>query len=117
LILQANPNLTWRDVQGVIISSSKKIDVRDSDWKVNGGGYHVNHKYGFGLIDAANATQVAKTWKLLPVVKEITKKMQNNDQLNSLATEVNNLYSSFPNHFFNVLFFYVRHLRQMWQMR
>jgi len=68
LILQANPNLTWRDVQGVLIESAKRTDSADADWVRNGGGYFVNHKYGFGLIDAHNAVQKAQTWINLPPV-------------------------------------------------
>jgi len=66
LILEANPNLSWRDVQGVIIESSQKNDPADLDWTNNAAGYQINHKYGFGLLDAHAAVQKAKTWVNLP---------------------------------------------------
>eukprot|EP01097_Dermamoeba_algensis_P011139 TRINITY_DN84_c0_g1_i2.p1 TRINITY_DN84_c0_g1~~TRINITY_DN84_c0_g1_i2.p1 ORF type:complete len:593 (+),score=138.18 TRINITY_DN84_c0_g1_i2:315-2093(+) len=62
LILEANNKLTWRDVQGVVHLSSKKVDETDEDWKQNGAGLWVNHKYGFGLMDAEAAVKLAKTW-------------------------------------------------------
>jgi subtilisin-like proprotein convertase family protein len=65
LILEVNPNLGWRDVQGVIIRSSTKNDPTDSDWIQNGGGLWVNHKYGFGLINGYQAVTVARTWNNL----------------------------------------------------
>jgi subtilisin family serine protease len=66
LMLQANPDLGWRDVQGVIVSTSYKCDPSDADWVQNGVGLWVNHKYGFGLVDASAAVQKALTWQNLP---------------------------------------------------
>ncbi len=65
LMLEANPTLTWRDVQEILIRTAKKNDPSDEDWKVNGAGYHINHKYGFGVVDAAAAVELAKNWSSL----------------------------------------------------
>jgi len=62
LILAANPDLTWRDVRRVLAYSARKNDPTDGDWVLNGAGLHVNHKYGFGVIDAAAAVTLAKTF-------------------------------------------------------
>jgi kexin len=62
LVLEANPNLTWRDVRLVLAKSARKNDATDSDWKLNGGGLWVNHKYGYGILNAASAVNIAKTW-------------------------------------------------------
>jgi hypothetical protein len=59
LILSANPRLGWRDVQHILISTAKRIDTGDLDWQRNGGGFYVNHKYGFGLVNADAATSLA----------------------------------------------------------
>lgn len=59
LMLQANPNLTWRDVQRVLIETAEKNDSNDGDWTTNGAGYHMNHKYGFGRVDAQAAVNAA----------------------------------------------------------
>jgi subtilisin-like proprotein convertase family protein len=62
LILDANPNLTWRDVQHVLIESARKNDPNDADWTTNGAGYDVNYSFGFGAMDAAAAVALAETW-------------------------------------------------------
>lgn len=59
LMLEANPNLTWLDVQYVLVNSCVRTELSDSDWKQNGAGRWVNHKFGFGLIDAARAVQLS----------------------------------------------------------
>ncbi|HEX7447075.1 MAG TPA: S8 family peptidase, partial [Pirellulales bacterium] len=111
LMLQANPNLSWRDVQEILAESATKNDPTDtgipptptapgplyyplpvqSGWFNNGYGFtsdgaivpvdssgkpvgvtlpsdvtvtpfHLNDKYGFGLVNAGNAVTLAKTW-------------------------------------------------------
>ncbi|HEX5445676.1 MAG TPA: S8 family peptidase, partial [Pirellulales bacterium] len=111
LMLQANPKLSWRDVQEILAESATKNDPTDtgipptpispgplffpepvtSGWFNNGYGYtsdgaivpvdangkavgvtlpsdvtvtpfHLNDKYGFGLVNAGNAVTLAKTW-------------------------------------------------------
>jgi len=66
LVLQANPNLGWRDVQDVLVNSSRITDSADRDWFTNSAGYHHNHKYGFGLVDAAAAVAEATSRTNLP---------------------------------------------------
>lgn len=63
LILQANDTLTWRDVQQILASTAHKNDPSDQDWIQNAAGYWINHKYGFGRVDAAAAVAAAKNWK------------------------------------------------------
>ncbi|MCL1474276.1 S8 family serine peptidase [Argonema antarcticum] len=62
LMLEANPNLSWRDVQHILVRTTKQNDPTDLDWTTNGAGYHINHKYGFGAIDADAAVRLAKNW-------------------------------------------------------
>lgn len=66
LVLQANPNLGWRDVQGVLIESAAATGDPNDGWIENGAGLRYNHKYGFGLIDASAAVDKAKQWNNLP---------------------------------------------------
>ncbi|MFM8413673.1 MAG: choice-of-anchor D domain-containing protein [Planctomycetota bacterium] len=63
LMLEANPALTWRDVQHVLVNSARRNHPTDSDWVLNGDGRFVNHKYGFGAVDAAAAVALASTWQ------------------------------------------------------
>jgi Ca2+-binding RTX toxin-like protein/subtilisin-like proprotein convertase family protein len=79
LILDANPNLGWRDVKEILALSARNVgsangqpansgqDERDAwdfngatNW--NGGGMHFSHDYGFGLVDAHAAVRLAETW-------------------------------------------------------
>jgi len=63
LMLEANPALTWRDVQHVLVNSARRNHQTDTDWVRNGAGRFVNHKYGFGAVDAAAAVALARTWQ------------------------------------------------------
>jgi len=62
LLLQANPNLGWRDVRAILALTARINDPTDADWVANGIGLPVNHNYGFGVVDADAAVTVAKTW-------------------------------------------------------
>jgi len=61
-MLEKNPDLGWRDVQEILIESAKKVDLADTDWIDNGAGFHFNHKYGAGLVDAAEAVRISGNW-------------------------------------------------------
>jgi len=62
--LQANPLLNWRQVQDIFIKCARKVDPTDEDWTTNGAGLHVNHKFGFGLLDASAAVNIAGNYTL-----------------------------------------------------
>ena len=59
LMLEANPNLTWRDVQEILAATSTQVDRNDPDWVTNAAGYHHSIKYGFGLVNASKAVDAA----------------------------------------------------------
>ncbi|WP_457562176.1 S8 family serine peptidase [Caminibacter pacificus] len=62
LMLEANPNLSYRDIPIILAKTARKNDPEDSNWKTNAAGLHFNYKYGFGVIDADAAVKMAKTW-------------------------------------------------------
>jgi hypothetical protein len=62
-MLEANPELGWRDVQGILASTSQKTDPTDESWTTNAAGFSHSYKYGFGLVDAYAAVLIGKTWK------------------------------------------------------
>ena len=70
LLLQAQANLGWRDVQLILAQSARRNDPTHQDWSQNGAGHWVNHDYGFGVIDANNAISTALSWS--NVATEIT---------------------------------------------
>jgi proprotein convertase subtilisin/kexin type 2 len=62
LMLEANPDLTWRDVRLVLAQSARQNDAADVGWLANGAGHFFNHRYGFGVVDADAAVTLAQTW-------------------------------------------------------
>ncbi|GAA5482952.1 hypothetical protein Hsar01_02178 [Haloferula sargassicola] len=62
LMLEKNPGLGWRDVQEILIRTAAKVDETDDDWVDNGAGFHFNHKYGAGRVDATAAVNMAEGW-------------------------------------------------------
>ncbi|XP_016148018.1 proprotein convertase subtilisin/kexin type 5-like [Sinocyclocheilus grahami] len=66
LTLEANPALTWRDVQHIVVKTSRPGHLNTSDWQSNGAGHDVSHLYGFGLMDAEAMVKEAETWKQVP---------------------------------------------------
>lgn len=70
LILQVRPQLSYRDVRRVLAHSARKADANNMGWANNGAGLHVNHEYGFGVVDADAAVALART--ITPVGPELT---------------------------------------------
>ncbi|XP_029693943.1 proprotein convertase subtilisin/kexin type 5 [Takifugu rubripes] len=66
LTLEANPSLTWRDVQHIIVRTSRPDGLLAPDWHANGGGFKVSHLYGFGLLDAESMVMEAERWDQVP---------------------------------------------------
>lgn len=62
LVLQANPNLGWRDVQEILMCSATQNAATDSDWRTNAAGFTFNHKFGAGLVNARAAVALATNW-------------------------------------------------------
>jgi Ca2+-binding RTX toxin-like protein len=66
LMLEANPDLGYRDVQKILALTATHPD--NQSWKINGatswnlGGLHYNDGMGFGLVDAYAAVQLGRTW-------------------------------------------------------
>ncbi len=90
LMRQANPSLSWRDVKLILANSARQNDPGDSDWargaikhgSFNDGSgerYHFNHKYGFGVVDADKAVEMARSWINVP--GRITRTVTNNSPL------------------------------------
>ncbi|KAM7539931.1 hypothetical protein Aperf_G00000040082 [Anoplocephala perfoliata] len=66
LTLSANPRLTWRDLQYIVIHSARPDGLYTNDWRVNGVGRRVSHAFGYGLMDAATMVDLALNWTTVP---------------------------------------------------
>ncbi|XP_046898451.1 proprotein convertase subtilisin/kexin type 6 [Hypomesus transpacificus] len=73
LALEANPLITWRDVQHLLVRTSRPVHLKANDWKNNAGGHRVSHLYGFGLVDAEAMVVEAKKWRRVPPQHTCTK--------------------------------------------
>jgi len=88
LMLEANPNLTARDIQHILVKTAQPTDVikdalgniqTGNGWTKNQAGYWFNDKYGFGVVDVTKAVSMAANWT--PVANE--------DQIQSTVQGVN----------------------------
>ncbi|XP_049417497.1 proprotein convertase subtilisin/kexin type 6 isoform X2 [Epinephelus fuscoguttatus] len=66
LALEANLLLTWRDVQHLLVRTSRPVHLKADDWKTNAAGLRVSHLYGFGLVDAEAMVLEARRWRTVP---------------------------------------------------
>ncbi|KAJ0174969.1 hypothetical protein K1T71_009110 [Dendrolimus kikuchii] len=67
LALQANPNLTWRDVQHLIVWTSEYAPLSSNPgWQRNGAGFHFDVRFGFGLMNAGELVTAALNWSTVP---------------------------------------------------
>ena len=88
LLLESNPNLTWRDVKHILASTARQVDssltntehpsniyrsltdfdlsghVYEQGWVTNGAGYKFHNWYGFGAIDVDAAVAMAKSYSV-----------------------------------------------------
>ena len=78
LLRHANPDLTWRDLKLILAASARKNDATNSGWedgprKYGAGSsndlYHFNHEYGFGVVDARAAVDLAREWTNAPLLE------------------------------------------------
>ncbi|WP_417821320.1 S8 family serine peptidase, partial [Terasakiella sp.] len=70
LMYEANPLLGYRDVQEILALSARQTKASNPEWTENGagnwngGGMHVSHDVGFGLVDAYTAVRLAESWTM-----------------------------------------------------
>ena len=81
LMRSANKDLTWRDLKLIIAASARKNDVHNLGWKEgarkygsdsDSDRYHFNHEYGFGVVDAASAVDLAGDWNNVPTLQSVS---------------------------------------------
>ena len=77
LLRGAYTELTWRDVKLILAGSARKNDPLNTDWEQGAfeygsttKKYDFNHEYGFGVVDAKAAMDLAAGWSSLPPLTE-----------------------------------------------
>ena len=114
LMLEANPNLTWRDVKHILASTARISDTYIgayphprsesslsgheymNGWIQNSAGYLFHNFYGFGLVNAKLAVETAKSYNL--DLGEFTQTLKPDD---SWMYDSGNLNLSIPNNLAN----------------
>lgn len=88
LILAANPSLTYRDVQQILILAASHYDFADPNVKTNGAGLLVSHNVGFGVPDAGYAVRLAKHWSNRPPVTSVSYSSSTVTAIPELSTQL-----------------------------
>ena len=76
LVRKANDALTWRDVKLILAASARKNDADNDGWETGAskygdtGTYNFNHEYGFGVVDAQAAVNLADGWTNVPGLRK-----------------------------------------------
>ena len=73
LVRSLDSNLSWRDVKLILAASAQHNDPGDAGWQQGAAvygapqqNYRYHHSYGFGVVDAGAAVQLAQNWRYLP---------------------------------------------------
>ena len=73
LALEANPALTWRDMQHIVLRTANPAPLLNNPgWAFNGVGRRISNKFGYGLMDAGALVKLARVWKVVPEQHECT---------------------------------------------
>uniref|UniRef100_A0A0B7BDJ9 P/Homo B domain-containing protein n=1 Tax=Arion vulgaris TaxID=1028688 RepID=A0A0B7BDJ9_9EUPU len=70
LMLEANYDLTWRDVQYITLMTARSEPIKDGQWITNGVGRQVSLRYGYGLMDATAMVKLSLIWNTVPAKSE-----------------------------------------------
>ena len=62
LLLEYNPDLSYRDIQYILLLSSEKNDPLHPYWMTNAAGFHYNPIYGFGRVNIDEAIRISEYW-------------------------------------------------------
>ncbi|MBI1177533.1 S8 family serine peptidase [bacterium] len=81
MLLEVNPNLTYRDVQQILINAARQTDTSDPLTVTNRAGYRVNLNVGFGVPDAGRAVRLAKNWPLRPAMTNLVFIIESTNQI------------------------------------
>ncbi|KAJ6239755.1 neuroendocrine convertase 1 [Anaeramoeba flamelloides] len=69
LIIESNPDLSYLDIQGILIESARQLVKEDPGWVKNAADYYFSHDYGYGLVNAKQAVLIAEDWESLTPIK------------------------------------------------
>ncbi|EFW99397.1 pheromone processing endoprotease kex2 [Grosmannia clavigera kw1407] len=62
LALQIRPDLTWRDMQYLVLMTAVPINLDSGDWQDTFIGRKYSHTFAYGKVDSYALVEAAKTW-------------------------------------------------------
>lgn len=62
LVLSVRPDLTWRDVQYLIVETAIPVTLEDPSWQKTASGRLYSHKFAYGRLDAYQLVTRAMNW-------------------------------------------------------
>lgn len=63
LVLQIRPDLTWRDMQYLVMQTALPVDLETGEWQTTSIGKKFSHTFGYGKIDTWATVEAAKDFK------------------------------------------------------
>ncbi|CAK7230643.1 pheromone processing endoprotease [Sporothrix bragantina] len=63
LALQVRPDLTWRDMQYLVMMTAVPVNTDDEGWQKTSIGKYYSHTFAYGKVDSYGLVEMAKTWK------------------------------------------------------
>ncbi|KAF2359038.1 Peptidase S8/S53 domain [Trinorchestia longiramus] len=81
LALEVNRNLTWRDMQHIVVRSARPENLEAPDWQTNGVGRKVSHRFGYGMMDAFAMVQLARNWATVAPQRSCEVRAPHDDKL------------------------------------
>ncbi len=78
LMREVNGDLSWRDLKLILAASARKNDPNELGWETGAvkygpdtDRYNYNPKYGFGVVDAEAAVELARSWTTVPQMRTL----------------------------------------------
>lgn len=96
LLLEANPDLSYRDVQQILIQAATQRDLNDPVLVTNQAGYLVGLNSGFGTPDAGRAVRLAENWPLRPAKTVLTLENNATNQIPNLGLRIETFGTDIP---------------------
>lgn len=72
LMLEARPDLGWRDVQSILALTARRNQPEHASWARNGAGHWYSPAFGFGVVNASAAVLRARSWTILDDSRSIS---------------------------------------------
>ncbi|KAJ9061266.1 pheromone processing endoprotease [Entomophthora muscae] len=65
LVLSRRPELTWRDIQHLLVRSARRTDINHNSWFRTYHGRFFSNQYGFGVVDGETLLSLLTTHRLV----------------------------------------------------